>query len=454
MASQAEIVLDPAAETTKEILDRLFPPPRFFGVRLWDGMELPSRPDPPFSIVLNFPGSLRRMLAPPLELSFGEGYIYGDFNIEGDIYGIFGLLDALVAQNFTPAEIAGLFNLVQQLPRSELQQVQARGPAELHGPVHSRKRDREAIRFHYDVGNDFFGLWLDPQMQYSCGYFPTGRESLAEAQTKKIEYICRKLRLQPGERLLDIGCGWGGLARAAARRFGVSVLGVTLSPRQAEYAAEQNARLRLGDRVRVELRDYRDLGAESFDKIVSVGMFEHVGRTHLPEYFAKVHRLLKPGGLFLNHGISRRGRAADLALLRGLPGPDRKGARLGNYFERRILGSGTFSQRYVFPDGELVPVSEADLVAEAAGFEVRDVEDLREHYALTLRSWVRRLEEQRTEAVCLAGEEVFRTWQLYLSSSALQFEAARIGIHQSLLAKPAGGKAGLPLSRADIYAPD
>lgn len=451
MTQTTAISKDPVVERTTALLERIFPSPRNFTVRLWDQGDLPSAGEPAFTLILSHPGALRRMFSPPIELSLGEAYIYGDFDVEGNFYAMFELVDALAGRHFSPGEMAALVKDVQALPKSGPARAITRKPADLHGEVHSRERDREAIRFHYDVGNDFYALFLDHQMQYSCGYFPNGTEDLDTAQAKKIEHICRKLRLKPGERLLDIGCGWGGLARAAAKIYGVNVLGVTLSERQVEYASEQAARLGLGDQVRIELRDYRELANESFDKIVSVGMFEHVGRGHLPEYFAQAHRLLKPGGLFLNHGISRRGQPADLALLKGLDG--RAGSVLSGqgYFERKVLGIGSFSQHYVFPDGELVPVSEANMIAEAAGFEVRDVENLREHYALTLRNWVQRLEKHHEEATRLVGEAVFRTWRLYMSYCVIQFESGQISVNQSLLAKPAGGRANLPMSRVDIY---
>lgn len=451
--SQSEIIVkDPVVERTTLLLEHIIPRPRNIAVRLWDQTELQPDGRSAFTLVLNHPGSLRRMFSPPIELSIGEAYLYGDFDVEGDFYSLFGLIDALTGRNFSPAEVAALVKDVQGLPKSGPSRSIKRKPADLHGKLHSRERDREAIRFHYDVGNEFYALFLDRQMQYSCGYFPSGKEDLDTAQTKKIEHICRKLRLKPGERLLDIGCGWGGLARAAAHDYGVSVLGVTLSDRQNEYAADQANRLGLGDQVRVEMRDYRDLENESFDKIVSIGMFEHVGRSHLPEYFSQVNRLLKPGGLFLNHGISRRGQPNDLSLLRGLDGPASLIPAGQSYFERKVLGTGTFSQHYVFPDGELVPVSEANLIAETAGFEVRDVENLREHYALTLRNWVRRLEEHHDEANRLVGEAVYRTWRLYMSYCVKMFETAQISVNQTLLAKPVEGKVNLPLSRADLYA--
>ncbi len=445
---------DPVVERSKALLEHIFPAPRNFTIRLWNQDALPTNFNPAFTLVLNHPGTLRRMFSPPIELSLGEAYIYGDFDIEGDFYAAFGLINALRSRNFTPNEVAILITNAQGLPKTGPTHSTTRKPFDLSGELHSRYRDREAVRFHYDVGNAFYAFWLDRQMQYSCGYFPSGKEDLETAQTRKIEHICRKLRLKPGERLLDIGCGWGGLALAAAQRYGVSVLGVTLSERQAEYGAEQAARLGLSGQVRIEMCDYRDLENETFDKIVSVGMFEHVGRGHLPEYFTQTHRLLKPGGLFLNHGISRRGQADDLALLQGLNDYAKTFSRGQSYFERKVLGAGSFSQHYIFPDGELVLASEANLIAEAAGFEVRDVENLREHYALTLRQWVHRLDEHQAEAIQMVGEVVYRTWQLYMSFCVLGFETGQTNINQALLAKPVDGKVNLPLSRIDLYSHD
>ncbi len=438
-------------EYTCTLIDRIFPAPRNFSIRLWDQAEIPADTTAQFTLVLNHPGALRRVLTPPIELSAGEAYIYGDFDILGDLYALYGLLDILVGHSFSASEAASLVRDIQRLPSIGPEHTISRQPADLHGKLHSRERDLQAIRFHYNVSNDFYSLWLDQQMQYSCGYFPTGTEDLDTAQAKKIEHICRKLRLTPGERLLDVGCGWGGLVIAASQNYGVSAVGVTLSDKQAAYAHEKVAQLGLAGKVRIEMSDYRDLEGESFDKIVSVGMFEHVGRSHLPEYFAQVYRLLKPGGLFINHGISRRAQASDLALLKGLDSDHQVRRQVQSYFESKVLGLGSFSQHYIFPDGELVPVSEANLIAEANGFEVRDVEDLREHYALTLRNWVRRLEAHHEEAVKLVGEAVYRTWRLYMSFSAVQFENWQIAVHQTLLAKPEKGKVNLPMSRADLY---
>lgn len=436
--STATSVGNQATGVATSLLDRLFPPPRNFEIALSDGTLLAGSSDPHFRLMLSHLGALRRMLTPPVELSMGEAFLYGDFDVEGDIFSVFSLIDRSLNRRLSLGDIAFVVRSIRTLPKSESARQPGRGPALLRGRVHSRERDLAAIRYHYDVGNDFYGLWLDRRMQYSCAYFPTGAEDLHTAQELKLEHICRKLRLQPGERLLDIGCGWGGLAEYAAERYGAQVLGVTLSPSQFEYAKE-----RVSEGVRIELRDYRDLEDGSFDKIVSVGMFEHVGRGQLPVYFGQAYRLLNPGGLFLNHGISSRPPAS----------ADRRKAPSGlrKRLMQRITGDGYFAQRYVFPDGQLVPVSEANLIAEQAGFEVRDVENLREHYALTLRHWVKRLEASHEDAVAATDEVTYRTWRLYMAAAAYGFEAGRVSVNQTLLARPDGGKVNMPLTRADFY---
>ena len=437
---------DAVVNRTLSILNRLFPAPRAFTIQLWNGTELPASSRPAFGLVLKHPGALRRMFTPPIELGLGEAFVYGDFDIEGDIFAAFTLFDVIFNRSLPVGEIVSLAREVLALPGSSPARPVGRGPSRLSGARHSRERDRAAIQYHYNVGNDFYALWLDRRMQYSCGYFPTGTEDLHTAQERKVEHICRKLRLRPGERLLDIGCGWGGLALYAAEKYNVRVLGVTLSDRQVEYANDHIARSGLSDRVSVKLQDYRDLQAESFDKIVSVGMFEHVGRDHLPEYFSQAYRLLKPGGLFLNHGISYLP-AIEYASEPQAKQPSGWQQAIG----RRILGTGSFMNRYVFPDGELVPVSEANLIAERSGFEVRDVENLREHYALTLRQWVNRLEEHRKEAIQASDEITYRTWRVYMAASAYGFESGKININQSLLIKQDRGKSNVPLTRADLY---
>ena len=438
-------ITSPVLGRTVSVIDRLFPPPRDFAVRLSDGTELPGPADPTFGLVLKHPGALRRMVTPPIELSMGEAFIYGDFDIEGDIFAAFSLIDASLARRFSWTESLDLIRSILALPVSGAGRMVGRGPVRLRGALHSRERDRAAVEYHYNVGNDFYALWLDDRMQYSCGYFPTGEENLNTAQELKLEFICRKLRLRPGERLLDIGCGWGGLGVYAAEKHGVEVLGVTLSARQAEYAQARST-----DQARVKLLDYRDLEGGSFDKIVSVGMFEHIGRSQLPTYFAQVYRLLKPGGLFLNHGISSQ--PPVLRDASGAPKRSRKPAGWQKFVKQRIIGDDSFAHRYIFPDVQLVPVSVANLIAEKAGFEVRDLENLREHYALTLRQWVNRLEARRDEAIEATDEVTYRTWRLYMASAAYGFEAARINVNQTLLSKPAGGVSNLPLSRADLYA--
>jgi cyclopropane-fatty-acyl-phospholipid synthase len=295
------------------------------------------------------------------------------------------------------------------------------------------------VRFHYDVGNEFYALWLDRQMVYSCAYFERGDESLESAQTAKLDYVCRKLRLAPGERLLDIGCGWGALVIHAARHYGVRATGITLSEQQASLARERVAAAQLTSSVAIEIRDYRTLaGDESFDKISSVGMVEHVGIERLDEYFRVAYAALKPGGLFLNHGIV----SVEDARSRGVLDP----------VWRRLWKRDQFIRRYVFPDGDLVPAAAVLAAAEGQGFEVRDVESLREHYLTTLRHWVRRLEAHEAEARAVADDVTYRVWRLYMSAAAHGFRIGRISVIQSLLAKHnAQGRVAVPRTRADLY---
>ena len=440
---------DHAVATTTSILDRLFPPPRSFTVRLWNETSLPGTGHADFQLVLSYPGALRRMLTPPLELSLGEAFIHGDFGIEGDITAAVELMETLLGQSLSLRELFTVARQLRSLPQSSAEFQRGRDPARLSGSQHSPDRDRAAIQYHYDVGNDFYALWLDRNLQYSCAYFHTGTEDLDTAQEQKMAHICRKLRLQPGERLLDIGCGWGGLALYAAQHYGVDVLGITLSENQVAYAHDEIARRELNDQVTISLRDYRDPDLGTFDKIVSVGMFEHVGRDKLPEYFAQAYRLLKPGGLFLNHGISIR-----LPLKFSMDGSTvhtRRPSIGQRITERFILGDGSFIRRYVFPDGEVIPVSEVNVIAEQAGFEVRDVENLREHYALTLRRWGERLESCRDEAIRLTNEPTYRVWRLYMAGVTYGFEHGANNVNQTLLSKPANGDSRLPLTRADLY---
>jgi cyclopropane-fatty-acyl-phospholipid synthase len=339
----------------------------------------------------------------------------------------------------TPADAAQLYRLWRALPRDESGPPPV-DPASITAETGSKQWDLEGIRYHYDAGNDFYRLYLDDRMVYSCAYYPTGTEDLDTAQELKLDLICRKLQLKSGERLLDIGCGWGALVLFAAERYGVTALGVTLSKEQHALATERVAQAGLQDRVTIRLQDYRDIGGEQFDKLASVGMFEHVGRERLPEYFAHTFSLLRPGGLFLNHGIS------------GWPPP---ASGLKNKASRkmyeRLVGTVAFRRRYIFPTGGLVSVSEANLAAEQAGFEVRDVEDLREHYARTLQLWMRKLDSNRDAAVRLVGMAMYRLRRIWLGVAAWQFMMGDTGVHQTLLAKKDNGRANVPWSREDIY---
>ena len=436
-----------ALAAARVVLEDVFGPvaSRRFAVRYWEGTVDDPAEAPRFTLVLESPGALRRMLLPPSELSLAESYIFGDVEIEGDVEAAAELGDVAASRLRSPMALLRLARHVIALPRDP----KPEGPSEANGQLppspqlsgrrHTTRRDREAVRFHYNVGNAFYALWLDARMVYSCGYFAQEQDNLDHAQESKLDLICRKLRLASGERLLDIGCGWGGLIMHAAKRYGVMALGITLSEAQAELARARIAAAGLADRCRVELRDYRQLASEpAFDKIASVGMVEHVGLKRLNEYFAAAFTALRPGGLFLNHGIV----SIDAAR------PESLGARAA----ARVWGRGQFIDRYVFPDGELVPSGAVIASAERNGFELRDVESLREHYVLTLRHWIGRLEARRREAVALVGEATYRVWRLYMSASAHGFRSGRIGIIQSLLAKPhRDGRVELPRTREDLY---
>ncbi|MDQ2786484.1 MAG: cyclopropane-fatty-acyl-phospholipid synthase family protein [Chloroflexota bacterium] len=431
-----------ARQITLDILNRLFgaTPPRTAAIHLWDGTRWPENApeNVAATVILNHPGALRRMFLPPTELAVGEAFIRGDFDVTGDLEAACGLNDLVGAAPRTPAMTWAILKLLRQLPETNDAPAGIRHAARLHGRQHSHQRDRAAIQYHYDVSNEFYMLWLDKRLTYSCAYFETGDEDLDRAQEAKYDLICRKLRLKPGERLLDIGCGWGGLMMFAAERYGVEATGVTLSARQAALAKERASAAGLSSRVRILLEDYRDLPVGMpFDKIVSVGMFEHVGRPRLPQYFTTAHTLLKTGGLFLNHGIAAQ---------HDFQNPARR--MLG----RELSAHTSFIWNYVFPDGELVPISESLGIAERAGWEVRDVESLREHYAMTLRHWNRRLAAHEEEAKRLVGEEAYRVWRLYMAGSAYSFAHERVSIYQALFTKPdASGNAHIPLTRRDIY---
>lgn len=416
---------------------------RQFAVRYWDDtVEQGVRTPPPFTVVIRDAAALRLMLLPPSELSIVESFVSGRIDVEGDLEAAVGLGDEIGKRVRHVGSLARLIPVILSLPRVSATDVRAMRfvrPDDDNAAV--RRGDLAAIQHHYDVGNAFYALWLDSEMLYTCAYFKTGSESLEKAQLDKLELICRKLRLQPGERLLDIGCGWGGLVRYAASRYGVTAHGITLSAAQAEYAQSRIAAEGLGRSCRVEVRDYRDLGPPArYDKIVAVGVTEHVAADAQPAYFAAAHRVLEPGGLFLNH--------CEVSVARARPSTLRK--RVSDRLWRR----NEFIEKYVFPDARLVPAAHVIGSAESVGFELRDVESLREHYALTLRYWLRRLEAHEHEAKRLVGEHTYRVWRLYMSTGAAGFSSARINIIQTLLARPdASGRSRIPLTREDLYQP-
>lgn len=392
-----------------------------FAVRLWDGWQWSSSAgeSPVFTIVLERPKALGALVSHPDELSLGEAFIHGDLDVEGDLFSAFAMAEHL-------------FNR----PRSTRQQIMEKFATSLfgvgqwfkHGPLNSRNRDRVSIEYHYDQPVAFFEPWLGNSLAYSCAYFHAAEDSLDAAQDQKLELICRKLRLQPGERFLDIGCGWGSLALHAATRHDALVHGITLSREQAETAKRRIEKYGLNGRCFTELRDYRELEGrqQAFDKIASVGMFEHVGLKNLPQYFGIAHRLLRPGGLFLNHGIAR----SSLSPIR----------------------QSSFIGRYVFPDGQLVTLSETLNAAESQGLEVRDVENLREHYEMTLRHWVQRLRQNADTLLELVPKITYRIWLLYMAGAAAAFRRGEIGVYQVLMSRPDQGNSRLPLTRHDLYA--
>jgi cyclopropane-fatty-acyl-phospholipid synthase len=406
-------------------------PPERVGFRLWDGTVWPDERSREAIVVLPHPGSLRSMFEGGTEMALAEAFLRGDFDIEGSTESAFELAD-LLARRGPENWLASVrrFYRLHRLPTisastglARAYQRNSKDPAQ-----HSLENDRQAVTFHYDLSNDFYRLWLDQRMVYSCAYFERPEADIDEAQEAKLHHLCRKLRLQPGCRLLDIGCGWGGLAIFAAKNYGAVVTGITLSSAQAEFATARVNEAGLARRVQIKIEDYRSLKTkEAFDAIVSVGMSEHVGRDHLADYFQTAGRLLCPGGVFLNHAIGEGGRP------RPRTGP-------------------SFIDEYVFPDSDVPPIPVVLQAAESAGLEVRDVENLREHYALTLRHWVARLEAAHAHALGFVDEATFRVWRLYMAGSAHAFARGHLSIYQALLSKPdSDGRSHLPLTRSDWY---
>jgi cyclopropane-fatty-acyl-phospholipid synthase len=400
------------------------PPVRF---EFWDGSF--AGPQEGSNVVrVQSPHALRRMMWSPGELGLGRAYVAGDLDVQGDVFTVLRTLQGAASNDAQLGLGAAVSALGVARKLGALGRPLPPPPEEARqrGRRHSKGRDADAISHHYDVGNEFYRLFLGPSLTYSCARFVDDGVSLEDAQAAKHELISRKLGLgeRPGMRLLDIGCGWGSMALHAATRHGAEVVGVTISAEQADAARERVADAGLSDRVEIRLQDYRDLSGETFDAVSSVGMFEHVGSERMAEYFSVVRALLRPEGRLLNHAISSVGGS--------------------------VMGPKSFIARYVFPDGELLDVGEVVLAMERAGFEVRDVESLREHYAKTLRHWVANLEADWDRALALVGPARARIWRLYMAASALGFEDGGIAVHQVLgvVPDPAGNSA-MPATRRE-----
>ena len=390
-------------------------------VEAYDGSRA-GPADAPATVVVTSPDALRRIVTAPGELGIARAYVSGDLELKGSIWALLELRDRLPNVRLEPK---ALLRLVREL--GGWRQVRPVPPppeeARLRGRRHSKARDAAAISHHYDVSNAFYRLVLGPSLTYSCAVFHEPTDTLEQAQANKYELICRKLDLRPGMRLLDVGCGWGGMALHAAQHHGVEAVGITISRRQAELAEKRVAEAGLSEQVQIRVQDYREVDDGPYDAISSIGMFEHVGEARLAEYFDCLHGLVSPEGRLLNHGISRPARS-----------------------EKARLPNRSFINRYVFPDGELHEVGRVVSITQDAGFEVRHVESLREHYALTLRQWVANLEQHWDEAVAEVGERRARVWRLYMAASAVNFQAGRSQVHQVLsVPRGPGGRSGLPL---------
>jgi len=389
---------------------------------------------PRFTLVLRDPAVLRDLVLKRGPIPLADAYFHGRLDVEGDLYAALDLKRHFQTLSLTGRERLGLMLDAMRLaftPGKKIAPANFVPTTRQFTHDHSLESDRAAISHHYDVSNDFYKLFLDERMVYSCAYFHEDADSLDTAQAQKLDHICRKLRLKPGERFLDIGCGWGALVIWAAKHYGVQAHGVTLSKEQLAEATRRIAAAGLQDRIQVELRDYRALEGEGvYDKVSSVGMFEHVGLANLPQYHATVHRVLKPNGLFLNHGITHEEEGWQ-------PSVDTE-----------------FINRYVFPDGELDRVSSIQAGMEAAQFEIQDVENLRMHYARTLRHWVERLEAAHDEATRHVSESTYRVWRLYMAASALEFESGGTAIYQILASRRPNRHPyaqPVPLTRRDLY---
>lgn len=392
-------------------------------IEFWDGSSI-GDDSAKSKVTLHSPDALSRILWAPGELGLARAYVAGDIDIDGDAYHALGVLTSA-----NPAYVSvGIRTLLTTAGAGiRLGAVGKRlppPPEEMKptGKLHSKRRDAAVISHHYDVGNDFYRLFLGETMTYSCARFIEPDDSLDTAQQQKYDLICRKLGLASGMRLLDVGCGWGGMVLHAAQHYDVSAVGITLSQEQAALARQRVEGAGLSERIEIRVQDYRDLRAERFDAVSSIGMFEHVGRSRMAQYFQTLYEVLDDGGRLLNHAIDTP--------------------------EGSMMSPNGFIARYVFPDGELQDLADSIGAMQDAGFEVRDVETLREHYAKTLRHWVTNLEANWDEAVRLVGRNRARVWWIYMVGSAVSFEANEISVHQTLGVKTStSGESGMPLTR-------
>lgn len=408
-------------------------------VRLWNGDTIPlgRDVDPRYFISISGPGAIGALLRRPTAETLLRLYATSQVDFHGGT--LIEIREALRTNGSSRQRLKSLSKsmlLRNVMPflfaKTESVDLRWGFQQDMVGRRETRRNNKDYIQFHYDLGNDFYSLFLDPEMQYSCGYFTDWENSLEQAQTDKLEMICRKLRLESGERLLDIGCGWGGLICYAAEHYGVTAHGVTLSEQQYEFAQQKIRKADLADRVSVEICDYRELHG-SYDKIASVGMFEHIGVANYPTYFEKIRSLLRDRGILLNHAIARSAKRTRKAARRIRP-------------ERRLL------LKYIFPGSELTSVGFTQDSLERCGFEVHDVESWREHYAQTCRFWCQRLSARREEASKLVGDERYRLWVAYLAGASAGFTDGSIKIYQVVATKRASkGPSGLPATRGDLY---
>ncbi len=429
----------PVAPQLAELVERLIGAPLPIRIRAWDGSE--SGPaDSPVAIIRHR-RALRRLLWNPGELGLARAFVAGELDVEGDVAeGLSRFWKLAKAQNLgalklsasdvlDAAKVAGKLRILGLRPKAPASE------ARLDGGLHTRRRDRAAISHHYDLSNEFYEFLLDPQMAYSCGYWTqetSATYGLQQAQTDKLDLICRKLDLKPGMRLLDVGCGWASLLIHAAKNYGVTAVGVTLSAEQRAFGMARVSSMGLEDKIEIRLQDYREIPDQPFDAISSIEMGEHVGQDNYPVYAAQLHKLLLPNGRLLLQQMSR-------------------GASGGN----TAPGGGAFMESYVAPDMYMRPLGETLNFLEASGLEVVDVHSLREHYVWTVRPWLDTLQDNKAEAIRLIGDEQYRVWLLYLAGAALAFEENRMGVHQMLMVRPdADGRSGLPRGRTSTLGRD